>query len=52
MTDPTLLWAPFAWLPSGWSHHVLLRTAPNGLWAEVQPGVATPPPSANNCTPM
>ena len=46
MADPTLLWAPLAWLPSGWAHQVLLRTAANGHWAEVQRGVATPPPEA------
>ena len=46
MAEPTLLWAPQAWLPQGWAQHVLLRTGPDGRWADVQSGVATPPPEA------
>jgi formimidoylglutamate deiminase len=47
-TDPTpsLLWAPQAWLRDGWHTDVLLRTGPDGCWAEVTPGVVTPPEGA------
>jgi formimidoylglutamate deiminase len=47
MSDPHLLWAPQAWLPQGWAKDVLLRTGPDGRWAEVAAGVAQPPPQAN-----
>jgi formimidoylglutamate deiminase len=40
---PALLWAPRAWLPSGWAEQVLLRIGSDGRWAEVNPGVAQPP---------
>ena len=43
---PRLLWAPQAWLPGGWQAQVLLRIAADGRWADVQPGVATPPKAA------
>jgi formimidoylglutamate deiminase len=46
MSEPLLLWAPQAWLPHGWAQRVLLRTDTNGRWAEVTPGVATPPADA------
>ena len=39
----TTLWAPHAWLPSGWHDKVLLRIGSDGRWAEVTPGVAVPP---------
>lgn len=42
----TLLWAPRAWVSGGWQDAVLLRVGPNGCWAEVNPGVHTPPPGA------
>lgn len=39
-------WAPQAWLPQGWARDVLLRTDAHGRWAEISPGVATPPADA------
>jgi formimidoylglutamate deiminase len=38
-----ILWAPRAWLPSGWADNVVLRTDGNGHWADVQ--AHTVPPS-------
>ena len=46
IADPSLLWAPQAWLPGGWQAQVLLRIGVDGRWAQVQPGVATPPAGA------
>jgi formimidoylglutamate deiminase len=46
MPDPTLLWAPLAWTPTGWREHVLLRIGGDGRWAEVTPDVAAPPEGA------
>jgi formimidoylglutamate deiminase len=40
---PALLWAPAAWVDGRWQHAVLLRAGSDGLWAEVQAGVAAPP---------
>ena len=45
-TAPNLLWATQAWLPGGWQAQVLLRIGNDGRWADVQPGVVTPPPTA------
>ena len=47
---PRMLWAPQAWLPGGWQARVLLRIAADGRWAEVQPGVASPPDGAQVLT--
>jgi len=44
--EPTLLWAPQAWLPGGWQPEVLLRAGADGRWAEVRTGVARPPEGA------
>jgi formimidoylglutamate deiminase len=38
-----LLWAPRAWLGGGWSDAVVLRIGADGRWAEITPGIATPP---------
>jgi len=46
MTERAILWAPRAWTPKGWREKVLLRADRNGRWAEVTPGIATPPPDA------
>lgn len=46
MTTAARWWAPRAWLPCGWATGVLLTADAQGHWAEVQPGVATPPPGA------
>ena len=46
MLEPTLLWAPQAWLPGGWQPEVLLRAGADGRWAEVRTGVARPPEGA------
>lgn len=48
MPEPaaSLYWAARAWLPGGWQAQVLLRTDAAGRWAEVRPGVPTPPPGA------
>ena len=45
MTDGSarLLWAPRAWLGGGWSESVVLRIGADGRWADVTPGIATPP---------
>jgi formimidoylglutamate deiminase len=40
------LWAGHAWLPGGWQAGVLLRVGSDGRWAEVSPGVASPPPGS------
>ena len=54
-TDPNLLWAPRAWLAGnggslhkhgGWHDAVLLRIDARGHWAEITPGVHTPPAQA------
>ena len=39
----SLLWAPRAWLPGGWSEAVVLRIDAGGRWDEITPGIATPP---------
>jgi formimidoylglutamate deiminase len=39
----SLLWAPRAWLDGGWSESVALRIGRDGRWAEITPGIATPP---------
>lgn len=44
--QPQALWAERAWLPEGWAQHVLLRIGPDGRWAEIDRGVAQPPPDA------
>ena len=48
--DPSLLWAPRAWLShggsAGWRDHVLLRIGRDGCWAEVTADVHTPPKGA------
>ena len=46
MPDPTLLWTPAAWLPSGWQRQVVLRIDPGGRWAEVQTGIGQAPETA------
>ena len=46
MPEPALLWAPRAWTPDGWRERVVLRADGDGRWAEVTPGIATPPPGA------
>jgi len=46
MPEATLLWAPHAWTPGGWREQVVLRADGDGRWAEVTPGVATPPADA------
>ena len=43
---PALLWAPQAWLGSGWQEHVLLRVGPDGRWQELSPGVRQAPEGA------
>ena len=43
MPDGALLWAPRAWLPTGWREHVLLRVGRDGRWTEIAPDV-TPAP--------
>jgi len=42
----SLLWAQRAWLPGGWQDKVLLRIGADGRWAEIVPGVPTPPQGA------
>ena len=42
----TLLWAPRAWLAGRWQDAVLLRADAQGRWAEITPGVDTPPHGA------
>jgi formimidoylglutamate deiminase len=42
----SLLWAPSAWIAGRWQHSVLLRIGADGRWAEIAPGVATPPAGA------
>lgn len=42
----SLLWAPRAWIDGRWEPGALLRIDASGHWAEVQAGVATPPPGA------
>jgi formimidoylglutamate deiminase len=39
----SLLWAPRAWLPGGWSDAVVLRIDAGGRWDEITPGITTPP---------
>jgi formimidoylglutamate deiminase len=46
MTDPTLLWAPRAWVRGAWAKGVLLRVGADGRWADVKSHVALPPPEA------
>jgi formimidoylglutamate deiminase len=41
-----LLHAPHAWADGRWQADVLLEVAPDGTWAEVTPGVTTPPAGA------
>jgi formimidoylglutamate deiminase len=38
-----LYWAPHAWLAGRWAEQVLLRADASGHWAQITPGVATPP---------
>ena len=45
--NPTLLWAAQAWLPGGWQSDVLLRIDGDGRWADIHPGITTPPPTAS-----
>ena len=40
------LWAPRAWLAGQWHDAVLLQADAQGLWAEITPGVRTPPAHA------
>jgi formimidoylglutamate deiminase len=44
--NDTTLWAPHAWLQGRWADGVLLRVGPDRHWAEVTPGIGTPPPGA------
>lgn len=44
--SPTLLWAPQAWLPSGWQAQVLLSVGSDGCWSEIRTGVLEPPADA------
>ena len=48
--EPTLLWAPRAWLShdgsAGWRDQVLLRIGRDGCWDEISPDVHTPPEGA------
>ena len=46
MAPERCLWAPRAWLASGWSDDVLLRIDDAGRWSEVRAGVAMPPAGA------
>jgi formimidoylglutamate deiminase len=41
-----VLWAARAWVEGRWRDGVLLRVDAHGHWAEVMPGVATPPAAA------
>ena len=50
MPERVLLWAPSAWTPEGWREEVVLRAGGDGRWAEVTPGVATPPAGAQVLT--
>ncbi|MCC7328363.1 MAG: formimidoylglutamate deiminase [Burkholderiales bacterium] len=40
---PSALWAPWAWLPSGWRAEVLLTIDGDGCWDDVRTGVRRPP---------
>lgn len=40
------LWAPQAWLPSGWQHGVVLQPGPDGCWQDVCSGVPRAPEGA------
>jgi formimidoylglutamate deiminase len=40
------LWAPRAWLPSGWRERVLLEIGRDGRWVAITPDVQAPPPGA------
>ena len=43
MNDPSLLWAPRAWISGDWQDAVVLRADGSGHWAEISPGIGTPP---------
>lgn len=43
MSDPTLLWAPQAWIHDGWKQRVLLRIGTNGSWSGVSFDTSPPP---------
>jgi len=40
------LWAPLAWLPTGWGEHVLLQVGRDGRWERIDVGVHAPPADA------
>jgi len=40
------LWAPRAWLTTGWQQNVLLTVAPTGHWSAITPNIPAPPPNA------
>jgi formimidoylglutamate deiminase len=40
------LWAPRAWLGTGWQDNVVLRIDSSGRWSEINNGVAPPPSGA------
>jgi formimidoylglutamate deiminase len=42
----SLLWAPQAWVDGRWQDAVLLRADASGHWADITPGVTTPPTGA------
>ena len=42
----TCLWAQSAWLAGRWQDDVLLQVDAQGRWAEITPGVRTPPANA------
>jgi len=46
MTEAALLWAPRAWLPSGWREGVLLEVDRDGSWARVTADVPQVPTGA------
>src|SRR5262245_19316213 len=41
-----LLWAPRAWLKTGWQANVVLAIDSSGRWSEITAGIATPPRGA------
>lgn len=44
--QPSLFWAPHAWIDGQWKHQVCLQAAPNGQWADITADVATAPAGA------
>jgi formimidoylglutamate deiminase len=41
-----LLWAPRAWLKTGWQDNVVLAIDSSGRWSDITPDIATPPRDA------